>query len=156
MDEITSVLKELPQNLQTQIMSTALTTAAKPIVNAAKTFAPRRTGALRKSITSVVKKYQKGAVQIGIIGPDTQYYGNGKRLKKGASRVGADRPVNYAHLVEYGHVKRGDSGFVAAQPFMRPAVLAAASTTGETLAQGIAKGIEKTRAKLIKKGLHAA
>lgn len=181
---ISAVLRGLPQDLQNEILGTALSEAAKPIVKGAKTFAPRRTGALRNSITHLVRKYKGGTVQVAIIGPDNGYYGKGKRLKNGADRRGADRPSKYAHLVEFGHHKarpklnalttfsqatvvrgRGTTlrkgtavsvGWVPAQPFLRPAVLAAASTTGQTLAEGISKGIEKARAKRVKKGTHAA
>jgi HK97 gp10 family phage protein len=155
---ISEVLNALPSDLRKQIMSTAMGEAAKPIVRAAKTFAPRKTGALRTSINHVVRKYRDGESVVAIIGPDKDYYGSGKRLKKTADRRGADRPSKYAHLVEFGHAVKGGVGakLVQPKPFMRPAVMSAASSTGETLAEGVRKGIERTRARLVKKGLHVA
>ena len=78
-----------------------------------------------------------------IIGPNKQYYVAGvvvrgaKRARAVAAKA-ANRPVNYAHLVEFGHVavkpKKGTSrkkknatvtGNVAPKPFMRPGLIQA-------------------------------
>lgn len=47
-------------------------------------------------------------------------------------------------------------GWVAPKPFLRPAMLTTKNEVTRALTEGIAKGIEKTRAKLIKSGAHAA
>lgn len=167
---ISEVLRVLPQDVQREIMATALDTAARPIERHAKRFAESSvdTGALKDSITHVVRTYRGGLTSVALIGPGKGAYRGGARLKKGDSFNKADKPHNYAHLVEFGHrivaPKAGTTirkktatvlaGFVAARPFMRPAVVAGQAETGETLAAGMAKGIEKTRARLVKAGAH--
>ncbi len=169
LEEVQRVLRTLPQELQDKVMRTALTRAAKPAVDAAKMFASRsvRTGALRESIGAVVKKGRRGGSVYAIVGPLRGYYKEGKALAKDASRRGADQPANYAHLVEYGHIavapKKGTSlrkktatapsngkRFVAPKPFLRPALLASTDRIVETMAQGVAEGIEKQRQRLVK------
>lgn len=172
---ISAVLKGIPKDLQDQIMAVAVGNAAKPLVAAAKALAPMRTGALKRSLTSVVRKYKNGNA-VAIVGPDNAYYGRGKRLKKGQDRRGADKPANYAHLVEFGHYSATASGvsgrvskgttrrkgtfversYIMPKPFMRPAVQATPDAVGAALAEGVSKGIEKTRARLVKKGTHVA
>lgn len=171
---ISSVLNGLPAEMKTQILATAVGHAAKPVVAAARALAPRRTGALKRSITSLVRKYKNNQSAVAVVGPDNAYYGSGKRLKNGQSRAGADKPANYAHLVEFGHYSATASGvsgraskgtsrrkgtftersYIMPKPFMRPAVAGSAAAAGESLAEGIRKGIERTRAKLVKKGVH--
>jgi len=167
---ISEVLRGLPQAIQDEIMATALDAAAAPIEGYAKQFADAslRTGALKDSISHVVRTYRGGLNAVALIGPDKGAYRSGRRLKKGDDFTKAGKPHKYAHLVEFGHrivaPKAGTSirkktatvlgGFVSARPFMRPAVIAGQAATGETLAQGMAKGIEKTRARLVKAGAH--
>lgn len=171
LEGITAVLRGLPAELQASIMTTAMGSAARPIQRHAKQFAERsrRTGALKDSITFVVRKYRGGLNAAAIIGPDKRSYRDGQRIKPGANLSASAKPHKYAHLVEFGHFtvepKAGTTrrkrtarvlGFVAARPFMRPAVAAGQHETGESLAAGLAKGIEKTRARLVKAGTHAA
>jgi len=171
LDGITAVLRGLPADLQAQIMTTAMKVAARPIEQHAKRFAERSrdTGALKKSITHIVKKYRGGLNATAIIGPDKGFYRGGERIKAGGNFSKAGKPHKYAHLVEFGHFivapkagttrRKGTArtlGFVAALPFMRPAVNAGHRETGEALATGIARGIEKTRARLVKAGAHRA
>lgn len=176
--ELSAALQGIPRDLRTQVLAVAVKKAAAPVVRAAKQFAQRsrRTGALQKSITSTVRKYKNDGVAVAVIGPDKAYYGDGKRLKKGADRTGADKPANYAHLVEFGHLSRAGTGtnvatakgtsrrkgtfeaqsFILPQPFMRPALASTAGVVRGELIKGISTGIERTRARLVKKGLHAA
>ena len=169
---ISEVLRALPRDVQAEIMRTALDVAAGPIEAYAKQFADASldTGALKASITHVVRTYRAGLTSVALIGPGKGSYRAGLRIKKGGDFTKAGKPHKYAHLVEFGHrivaPKAGTTirkhtatilgGFVAAKPFMRPAVLAGEKATGETLAQGMARGIEKTRRRLVKAGAHAA
>ncbi len=176
--ELSAALQGIPRDLRTQVLAVAVKKAAAPVVRAAKQFAQRsrRTGALQKSLTSVVRQYRDKGVAVAVIGPDKSYYSGGKRLKKRADRTGADKPANYAHLVEFGHLSRAGTGvsvatakgtrvrkgtfgalsFILPQPFMRPALASTAGAVRAELIQGISKGIERSRARLVKKGLHAA
>lgn len=178
MSELSSVLNGIPADLRTEVLATAVKAAAAPLVRAAKRFASSSvdTGALRKSLGYVVRKYKKGATAVSVVGPRRGYYKNGKKVRKGASRKGADSPAHYAHLVEFGHYSRAATGekvssskgttrrsgtfkansFVLGKPFIRPALASAKAEVKTALIQGIGKGIDKTRAKLVKKGLHKA
>lgn len=140
--EMRKALGDLPPSVEARVMSDAVKVAAKPIVAAVKARAPRKTGALRKSITAVVKRYPKAGKVMAIIGPDRGYYGGGKRLKKGDSRQGKDRPANYAHLVEFGHKTRG-GGSVPARSFLRSGVALGTPEAERTLSRGVQVGMER-------------
>lgn len=178
MSELSAVLNGIPSELRAEVLATAVKAAAAPMVRAAKRFASNSvdTGALRKSIGFIVRKYKKGATAVSVVGPRRGYYRNGKKLGKAANRKGADSPSHYAHLVEYGHYSRAATGekvssskgttrrlgtfkansFVLGKPFIRPALASSKADVKSALIQGIGKGIEKARAKLVKKGLHKA
>ena len=164
LSEIRAVLKTLPSELRVKVMAVALKRAARPLVDAAKGFAARsvKTGALQNSITSLVKK-GRGGDSYALVGPSRDYFRGGKKLKKNAVRSGADKPANYAHLVEYGHhaatgakggSRRGKStasaAWVPAKPFMRPAVAAAQSAIAGELAEGVSEGIALTLKRIVK------
>lgn len=173
--EMRALLHDLPPAVEARVMRTAVGNAAKPLVKAAKSKAPVRSGALRKSITSVVRHYPKSGKVVAVIGPDKEYYAGGKRLKGRADRRGADRPANYAHLVEFGHYSRAGSekfggfergfrrrkssgarvaqearSFILPQPFLRPAVATATPAAEAELARGVEKGIEREIKRLSK------
>lgn len=155
--ELTAALRQLSHDVRAQVLESGTKAAIRPILTAAKRFAKRseRTGALRESLTTKVKVYAANGKAVGLVGPDRNYYRRGKRVSKNvASFVGADRPANYAHLIEFGHMavkprkgtslrkktaELGKKSWVPPKPFIRPAVLT-------TLAQQSAefqKGIEK-------------
>lgn len=169
--EMRDMLAGLPASVESRVMGDAVGIAARPIVSAAKAKAPVRSGALRRSIVAVVKRYPKAGKIMALIGPDKSYYGNGRRLKAGADRRGSNRPANYAHLVEFGHHSAAGSGaklaatkgksirkgtlaaasFVRAQPFLRPAVLTAGPQAERDLAGGVEKGMEREVKRLASK-----
>ena len=72
----------------------AIKEASKPVVEAAKALAPKRYGALRKSIGDKQITYEGSGITVGVIGPRNNYseVRDGKRIV----------PALYAHLVEYG------------------------------------------------------
>lgn len=167
-DGMLNLLKAVPQEVKMRVAASAVGEAAKPFVRAAKAKAPVRTGALRQSITSVIRSYKKSGRVMAIIGPSLDYFQGGKRLK-GTSKGGkVDRPANYAHLVEFGHYSRTATGefggfakgfkrrkssgarlaqdarsFILAQPFLRPAIDAGQSAAEAALVVGFEKGIDK-------------
>lgn len=177
--EATENLRILGPRVEANVIGVAISTAAQPIVKRAKQLAAVRTGALKASITSVLKKYPGKAVVI--IGPDRDYYEAGKRVK-GKAGVRADRPSKYAHLVEFGFHTRNAAAnatskkmiaytakekkaaaeagralpsagrravsFVAARPFLRPAVLQGQAEAAISFEKGVAKGLEREIKKL--------
>lgn len=164
--EIRSVLKALPEEIQNKVLGVAMKRAAAPLVSAAKAFAPTRTGALRKSISFIVRKGKKGGAY-AVVGPASGYYSGGAALGADADKRGAGSPAHYAHLVEYGHhvvaptkgtslrkknAKAAKNGtkWVPAQPFMRPALLASHDAVANELAEGISEGITATLKRIVK------
>jgi HK97 gp10 family phage protein len=144
------VVHQLPIEVRTNVLADGVRMGAKPVVTAAKSFAAVRSGALRKSITSVVRKDRKRGTAVAVVGPSTQYFHGGKKVKKGQSYKGADRPANYAHLVEFGYAKRNGAEHPA-RPFMRPAVRVAQAKVGVSMAVGIQRGLTKAIRKFKRK-----
>jgi HK97 gp10 family phage protein len=107
--DIAKALDEISRASKGKIGLKAIITALTPIVDRAQELAPTDTGNLRDSIGFRTKAYRRGGHIFAVIGPRKGFRGPDGRL---ASK--------YAHLVEYGHTKKG-GGMVAAQPFMRPA-----------------------------------
>jgi HK97 gp10 family phage protein len=162
-EEMRGMLRDLPASVEARVMQDAVKVAAKPIVAAVKAKSPRRTGALRRSIIAVVRRYPKSGKVMALIGPDTSYYSGGKRNKRGASNAGADRPANYAHLVEFGHYSATATGygaksakgtsrkagtfsersFILPRPFIRPGVMAATPAAVNELARGVEVGMAR-------------
>jgi HK97 gp10 family phage protein len=161
--ELRAMLRDLPPSVESRVMGDAVAVAAKPIIAAAKARAPSDTGALRRSITAVVKRYPKAGKIMAIIGPDKAFYGGGKRVKQGQSKKGKDRPSKYAHLVEFGHysgtatgrkggfakgtsIRKGTAqatAFIRPRPFLRPAVAMATPAAVAALQGGVEKGMER-------------
>lgn len=161
-DSLSAALRALPLDMQARTLASAVKEVCIPIEIAAKRFAKRskRTGALSNSITHKIVVYPKTGKAVGLVGPDRNYYIQGRRLSAKGGKLGAlygaDRPANYAHLVEYGHrIAKGGAltrldgkgkkgkgtvgGFVPAKPFIRPAVI----TTHSQQAAGFYRGIER-------------
>lgn len=156
---LTRALEALSEDVRAEVLGVAVKKAIEPIKIAAKRFAKRseRTGALRASITTKVVVYKQNGKAVGLVGPDRAYYSRGKKVKKLGLLHADARPANYAHLVEYGHhavaPRKGSSirkktasvtGWVAAKPFIRPAVMTTLVQQHTAFAKGIEAGIEKT------------
>lgn len=177
-EEMRSLLLNLPPAVESRILGDALSVAAKPIVNAAKARAPVDTGALRRSITSVVKRYPKAGKVMAIIGPSRDFFRGGKRIKPGGDFRGAASPAHYAHLVEFGHMSAAATGtsvatakgsvirrknpkskktefqarsFILPRPFLRPAVLTAKPAVEGQLAKGVEVGMAREIKRLASK-----
>lgn len=150
-------------NAAPAIAQRALKAATEPMVEAAKALAPKRYGALRKSIGLRARNYGNGIV-VCVFGPRNEYVEvrNGKRI----------RPAKYAHIVEFGAAphrlfggtinattpiqrqRRRDVLYAAAkaegrkthpgakaQPFMRPAWDANQAQILPTMSRVISEGI---------------
>lgn len=112
MDNIERWITGLDLGLQSKLLMGAMQRAAKPMIASAKSMAPKRTGALRRSIDAKVVEYKKDGVIVGIIGPknmrvvEEEGKGGRKRLRKavaGDKQSKIKNPAKYAHLVEFGH-----------------------------------------------------
>lgn len=58
MDELNKIFRELPHQITSRLVHTALTKAAKPMKDEAVSNAPRRTGRTKKAITIVKNKWE--------------------------------------------------------------------------------------------------
>jgi HK97 gp10 family phage protein len=170
------VLLAIPRDVRSTVMKPALTKAAEPIRKTAQALAARETGALASSMATKTITRIETSTGVALVGPARGVFSAGKRLSKAAASAaraaGASisRPTKYAHLIEFGHRKRTKKklvvttkagkrlagGRVPPHPFMRPAFLQGAPVAEEILAAEIGKGIEKTRAALVKSGVHKA
>lgn len=100
------MLAEAPEKVRKKYVRRAVSFAVSPVLKAAKKYAPKDSGDLKKSLKRKIKAYSRNATVIGIVGPEKY-------------------KAPHAHLVEYGHrlvTKDGrEIGFVPPHPFMRPA-----------------------------------
>ena len=155
LDDLKAVLLGLPKEVQDHILHDAMGPACVPIEEAARSFAPKLTGALASSIAHKVISGKGRAYAMALIGPARDYFLAGVRLPKRmldkrANKSLLSRPANYAHLVEFGHKTKGAA--TPAHPFMRPAVaFAGGEMTGLALAHGIEVGIDAAVQRLAKK-----
>jgi len=108
-------LLAIPRNLRTVIEKTVMQEAGKLVAGALQQNVPVETGALRKSITNVVRNYRGGNVVVGLAGVDNKFVGTVERNKKGKkvfkknknAEGNRRRPSKYLHLVDLG-TKRMD------------------------------------------------
>lgn len=126
-----ALTRKIPAEMQGKVLQEALSAGARPIVQAAKTLAPSRTGRLRKAIFSFRDKSGSTPTrQVRAIRPRM-----GKRFQKG------NRDAFYWRFVEFGTAK------MAAHPFMRPAFQARAGDALKAIRERLAKAIEKAARK---------
>lgn len=160
-----AISETLPRELAAQAYGSALKSAAKPMVRAAKKEALRvkDTGLLAESITSKVHVYKRkgkagqapkheGAARLWV-GAGTGF----KRLvlrptkRKGeppsaGKHLVRANPSKYSHLVEFG------TSTAAAKPFMRPALSASSAKAEAALAKALEQGLKRAVENARKKG----
>lgn len=128
-------LKRMSDIATRRIMRPAVTKALVPINKAAKRKAPVETGLLKKSIGTRVKTYARAGIVWGGVAPRSGY--------KTVDEDGRSRdPVNYAHLVELGHMAYGNV-YIPARPFLRPAIDTQRSKALAIVRTMVKVGIEK-------------
>jgi hypothetical protein len=104
--DLRGFIKDLNPGSQDRIIMGGMKTAGDTISKIAKTkIVNNETGALRKSLGTVVKRGTKTGLLMAFVGARSRYYVGGKRLKAGQSykRSQLRNPAKYSHLVEYGH-----------------------------------------------------
>jgi HK97 gp10 family phage protein len=155
MGQLIQRLDKLPLVIASQVLGVMVKEGAKPVVRNIKRLAPVDKGNLKKSITAVVRRRPKRGTAVAVVGPSTERFANGKRLKKGADARGSDRPANYAHLPEFGFVGR-DGKQVPASPYMRPGTSSSKGEAAEKMAASFSKGLFKAVATVKKQKAAAA
>lgn len=175
MDQVGAFLKQLPKDIATTILAEAASAGADVLIPVMKQYARRsvRTGALYASIGKRVIKYSSTPAAVAIVGPVRGYYRRGGvKVGEGESLAGSESPSHYAHLVEFGHIQTAKGGtirkgtakkvaagkmtFVAPRPFVRPAYQQSLRAMNRAMIEGLHRGIERTRKKMIKEGAHDA
>lgn len=156
--QTSAILESMAEDMRATVLEGGVKALCRPIEIAAKRFAKRseRTGALRESITTKTKAYKKDGKAVGLVGPDKSYYRGGKKAGKLEALLGADRPANYAHLIEYGHhavaPKKGTTlrkktataiTWVPAKPFLRPAATTTSAEQSSAFFEAIGAGIDR-------------
>jgi HK97 gp10 family phage protein len=110
-NELKAQLLALPEKIRKSIERKAIAETNSVLVASLKANAPADSGALQKSMKSVIRTYKSGRIMVGVSGPDDDYSGYvikkpaGKIFKKTKQTNGKRnyrRPANYAHLVDRG------------------------------------------------------
>lgn len=135
----------------------AVTAGARIVLNAAKSFAPKRTGLLRKSLGQKVKLYG-GETAVAIIGPRTGFRKKLVRLgsktaiatsKKGQKLLAAGGKEEWADPAKYAHLQELGTAHSPAHTFMRPALDTTRSQVtaaiGKVMADGVAEGASNAK-----------
>ncbi len=116
-------LRRMSERVEKRAAKRAVTAAAKPIVAAAEinlqSEGAVRTRALLRSLGTVVRTYQRGQITVAVFGPRKGFDTTFRGRRHIPSKIG--------HLVERGHKASGwhremGGQFVAAKPFLRPAM----------------------------------
>jgi hypothetical protein len=106
-------LLAIPQQARRALERTVLKDANELVVDALRAriaAESTETGALKKSITSDIRKYKGGNVLVGLVGAKYDYVGTVQRNKSGKkvfkknknAAENVRRPANYFHFVELG------------------------------------------------------
>ena len=118
--DIQELMKGMDFKTQVTLLTKTVEQAGKPIVTLAKAGAPVRSGALRKSLGMVVRRYTNNHLFMASIGARRGDFGmsespaglkSRKLTGKHPLRAGEEKisPENYIHLVELGHMQtRGE------------------------------------------------
>lgn len=94
--EFRKALLSMPVAMRQKGANDAVVKGARVVANKAKSLAPKETGALKKSISQVLRnRNSKIKDPYSVIGPRKGVFGQDSSGKK--------YPANYAHLVEFGH-----------------------------------------------------
>lgn len=119
--EMQKAMRSLPGKIQKKVVRAAVRSALAPQLEESKRMIPVESGALRDSMKISIKAFPPHTM-IGKVWPDRKFVVG--FWPEGSNKPERRRPINYAHLVEGGHVvirngvKIGD---VPPQPFIRDA-----------------------------------
>jgi len=153
LDEMLRNLQQLGDAVFEKVMASALRSAALPIEKAAKANldsenAKRwfslfmgsnkwvRTGALKASIQSLVRKYHTNRTVIAVVGPETKKHW----VYTGKGETGFHMPEKVAWNVEHGH---GGPKPAPAHPFLEPALQSTKGKVATILMKRLAAGFDR-------------
>jgi len=119
-------LNRLPKVMQKKIVRKALREGARPVLASARSKAPVRTGAMKKSLKLRARRARRGNFGVEVR--------TGTRAELG---IPENDPGYYPFSVEFGH------GNVPAQPFMRPALDENREPALKIIGREIGRGVEQ-------------
>ena len=124
-----ALLQAACQCVESRVMGDAVGQTLKPIQADARARTPKGPGALKRSIAVKVKRYPTLVSGLASwVRP--KIFKMAKRLKGGQNRRGADKPTNYAHLIEYGHFPRATRGATGKSPKVKRSAKSTANAKG--------------------------
>lgn len=141
--QLVSTLNSLAPELRKTSEKAVLRAGAKPLVKKSQALAPVRTGSLKKSIGSNVRKNKDGIMtarvgpRAGFKGPSLGMKVHKKGKKAGQAYEAFVRPQNYSHLVEYG------TSHSPAKSFIRAATVGASDEVLGAMANGLSSYLDK-------------
>lgn len=152
---LSDTLKNLPIEIQRDVLLDMVKEGAKPVVKSIKSMVPFDSGALKASIGVGLRKGKRRSnYAAAYVGPEWGKFIGARKIKKGESAEGSEQPARYAHLVEFGHVNR-DGTTTPAKPYMRPGTDAAQNNCAAMKVVGFQKGLTRALTKLNKKNFKA-
>lgn len=136
-EEIDRLLKGLPLEVNDRLMKSAHADAAKPLISAAKSLVPVKTGTLRESI-GVERVSLKVANEIGLV------------------KIGPRRRNGYkgfhGHLIEFSHFTRDGVNKTTPKPFMEPAYYQTRRQVEDGIKESVGKKVYAFMKRTIKNG----
>ncbi len=147
--EIKKAMSLMNPKIHKKVLRAAIRSAMRPALKASKRMIPVESGALRDSMKINVKAFPPH-IMVGKVWPDKDMRVG--FVPEGSNKPEMRRPINYAHLVEAGHVViRGGVwiGDVPPQPFIRDAF---AQTKNEQIVRfkrSFIRGAKREWAKLV-------
>ncbi len=126
--ELDKALKQIGPKFEKRIAKGAIRAGARVISKQAKENAPKKSGALRKSIQIVARR--SGDAVVSIV------------TRSGAKFIKMGRGTAYAHIIEFGSKDR------AATPFLRPALDSKAKDAIKAISTYIQKRLSKLAAEV--------
>lgn len=128
-DKDPSFLKGVRGSIKNKAIRISLNKAAAPIKADVVQTAPKRIGALQKSMRIRTRNYKDSAVWVAIIGPKSDY----TRKRKGR----LIRPVKYASIMEFG------SKWIRGRHFIRRARAGASSRFSQVFCDELRRRLDE-------------
>lgn len=143
--EVLRKLEGLKQGARNRIARPALTKAARVVAKEAKRRAPKDTGALKRSLTAVIRASRRTGRVYALIGPATETQRDKKTGEKVKSAFGKwlekrglkNKPAWTAHFSELGTVREPP------RPWLKPALLSQRSEVSAIIRREILVGLAK-------------
>jgi len=148
-EELARALEALPRRVGRAAMLRALRAGARPVVRAARTRVPVKTGALKKGIIVRAVRAERGSAEAAVkVGPARHlFYGHIVEFGSGPHKIAAKRARTLAiGPVVIGRVVQHPGA--AARPFLRPAFEETKAEAARIAGERLGLEIEKAAAKL--------